>query len=134
MDDSLIFCKAVKEESEVVKGVLESYGKASGQLVNTQKSSIFFSSNTPATRRTKYKEILDDLRKAALMYVKDMIVNKARSWNGRRVNPAGKEVLANSVLLTTPTYVMACVKISRGLCRMLNSIIAKKKIGMAPRI
>lgn len=68
------------------------------------------------------------------MYVKDRIVNKARSWNGRRVNPAGKEVLTKSVLLTIPTYVIACVKISRGLCRMLNSTIAKKKIGMVPRI
>lgn len=93
-NDSLIFYKAVKEESEIVKDVLELYGKASGQLVNIHKSSILFSSNTHATRRMQCQEILGfskstkegkylglpfiigRSKRATLTYIKDRISKK----------------------------------------------------------
>ena len=48
-DDSLLFCKATQNEVEVIFGMLQAYANASGQCINLEKSSIFFSSNTSAS-------------------------------------------------------------------------------------
>ncbi|KAL0288473.1 UNVERIFIED_CONTAM: hypothetical protein Scaly_2729500 [Sesamum calycinum] len=50
-DDTLIFCKATETELGMIWRLLETYGKASGQLINFDKSSIVFSSNTPQDTR-----------------------------------------------------------------------------------
>ncbi|XP_071939813.1 uncharacterized protein [Coffea arabica] len=57
-DDTLIFCKANKEETAKVMKLLELYGKASGQIINAEKSSVFFSKNTKEGEKA---EILDTL-------------------------------------------------------------------------
>lgn len=46
-DDSLIFFKATKDNTDLVKDSLSTYEKASGQLINFDKSAITFSRNTP---------------------------------------------------------------------------------------
>ena len=43
-DDSI--CKAGAEECQVLKQIIQTYEEASGQKINTKKSSIFFSPNT----------------------------------------------------------------------------------------
>ena len=53
--DSILFCKASVEESRVLKNILQQYEDSSGQKINTDKSSIFFSPNT--SQETK-EEIL----------------------------------------------------------------------------
>ena len=45
-DDSLLFCRASVEECQQVNSLLNLYEAASGQKVNTDKTSLFFSSNT----------------------------------------------------------------------------------------
>jgi hypothetical protein len=45
-DDSLFFCKANIDECVHIQQVLEIYKKASGQKLNREKTSIFFSKNT----------------------------------------------------------------------------------------
>ena len=45
-DDSILFCKAGVEDGQVLKHILQTYEEASGQKINTEKSSIFFSPNT----------------------------------------------------------------------------------------
>ncbi|KAF7152781.1 hypothetical protein RHSIM_Rhsim01G0119200 [Rhododendron simsii] len=62
-DDSLVFCKATREESGDVKEVLDTYRQASGQLINNLKSSILFSSNTETDQRQEYKDILRKKKK-----------------------------------------------------------------------
>ncbi|XP_071920756.1 uncharacterized protein [Coffea arabica] len=44
-DDSLIFCKANSQEAKELKRILEVYEQESGQMVNLDKSSVFFSKN-----------------------------------------------------------------------------------------
>lgn len=44
-DDSMIFCKANAAQAEEVMQILKIYGKGSGQVINLDKSSIFFSRN-----------------------------------------------------------------------------------------
>ena len=46
-DDSLIFCQATKEEYSTLISILEKYEQASCQQLNQEKTSLFFSKNTP---------------------------------------------------------------------------------------
>lgn len=50
-DDSIRFCSATIEEWRRVKNLLHTYEKGSVQVVNNQKSFIFFSSNTLASNK-----------------------------------------------------------------------------------
>jgi hypothetical protein len=45
-DDSLLFCRATPSEWNRLADILEVYERASGQLLNREKKSIFFSRNT----------------------------------------------------------------------------------------
>lgn len=46
-DDSLLFLKVTEENCIAIERILTSYCQASGQVVNFEKSSIYFSPNTP---------------------------------------------------------------------------------------
>ena len=46
VDDSILFCRATLGEVEVINEVLRTYANASGQYINMEKCSVFFSSNT----------------------------------------------------------------------------------------
>ena len=47
VDDSIVFCKASMEECDRLIKVLEEYEGDSGQKLNKEKTSLFFSKNTP---------------------------------------------------------------------------------------
>ena len=57
-DDSVLFCKASGQECQALNKILELYEAASSKKINTNKSFVFFSYNTP--NNTK-KEVLDIL-------------------------------------------------------------------------
>jgi hypothetical protein len=50
-DDSLMFCKANYVEWRRLMKILEVYEASSGQKINLQKTSIFFSRNTSMMRK-----------------------------------------------------------------------------------
>jgi hypothetical protein len=56
-DDSLIFCRANFSEWNTVQSLLQVYEKASGQKLNVEKTSIFFSKNT----RQHFRESIGSL-------------------------------------------------------------------------
>ena len=47
-DDSLLFCKASRQECQKLIEILELYEVASGQKINADKSLVFFSHNAPS--------------------------------------------------------------------------------------
>ena len=51
-DDSLLFCKANSQECQNLVNILQLYEATSGQKINVDKFSVFFSSNTPNERRS----------------------------------------------------------------------------------
>jgi hypothetical protein len=55
-DDSLIFCEAFRQECDRLGTLLDLYESASGQMVNRQKTSLFFSKNTLPTIRTEIQQ------------------------------------------------------------------------------
>ena len=48
-DNSLLFHQATPREGEVAAEILQTYERASGQSINLEKSSVFFSNNTTDT-------------------------------------------------------------------------------------
>ncbi|OMO96147.1 reverse transcriptase [Corchorus capsularis] len=57
-DDSLIFLRATVAECEVLSRVLKRFELASGQLINVDKSTVLFSSNTPDSIRASIMQYL----------------------------------------------------------------------------
>ena len=57
-DDSLIFCQANQEEVLLISDTLQLYAEASGQCINFEKSSAYFSSNTYESQRLWIKQAL----------------------------------------------------------------------------
>ena len=61
-DDSLVFCKASKQEAEKLIMILKEYEEATGQLINLEKSSVFFSKNTMPDVRDEVCQALGSIK------------------------------------------------------------------------
>lgn len=57
-DDSLLFCRATPEECTALRNLLDDYEKASDQVINYAKSSMYFSKNVNEDRRIEIKNIM----------------------------------------------------------------------------
>ena len=57
-DDSLLFCQASIEECQQLITILEQYERTSGQAINRDKTSLFFSKNTRAEVRDTIQGML----------------------------------------------------------------------------
>lgn len=128
-DDSLLFFKADDETAVQVQEVLDVYCRASGQSINLDKSSIFFSKGCPEGRRNGIKEMLSVQcetltekylgmptnvgrdKNEKLQYIKDSLWKKVQGWIERTMSAAGKDVIIKSVAQTIPTYSMSCFKL-----------------------
>jgi hypothetical protein len=62
-DDILLFFSASTEGADDVKKVLEQYCNASGQRINMDKSSVFFSKGYPEAVRNGIKKCLMCIRR-----------------------------------------------------------------------
>ena len=58
-DDSLLFCRARREECNKLVEILDKHKKASGQVVNTDKFGILFSLNTRNEDKITCMDILN---------------------------------------------------------------------------
>ena len=59
-DDCLLFCRSNKEECQKIQQLLDWYEAASGQLVNKNKTTLFFSRNTAKEVQQEIKELLGE--------------------------------------------------------------------------
>ena len=58
VDDSFIFCQAIMEECQHHIHLLGCYEVASGQAINRQKTSIFFSRNTRQEVQANFQALM----------------------------------------------------------------------------
>lgn len=58
-DGSVIFGEAIVENCTAINRILDKYEKASGQMVNRDKSSLFFRPNTPTHARGEITTVLN---------------------------------------------------------------------------
>jgi hypothetical protein len=142
-DDSLLFCKANEGELKYIQETLELYEKASGQKLNKEKTSIFFSQNTKTTVREhlsslvgvpptqKYEmylglpALVGWSRVRSFKGLKGKIWEKMYGWKEIFLSQTGKEVLLKAVVQAIPTYTMSVFQLPRTLCRDINGMMSK---------
>jgi len=142
-DDSYLFIKANEKETQALKDILDTYASASGQLINMQKSEIYFSRNVPATKKNTLSNMLRVLecigtgkylglpsmigrsKKFIFNYIKDRIWNRISGWSSKMLSQAGKKVLIKSVAQAIPSDCMSVFllphSITEDIEKMLNS-------------
>jgi hypothetical protein len=142
-DDSLIFCRATPAEWYRLEGILELYERTSGQMLNRDKTSIFFSCNTndsvkeiilqlagvPATQRyDKYlglPALVGKSHTREFQSIKDRVHKRVHDWKNKFLSQAGKEVLLKAVVQAIPTYSMSLFLLPKLLCKEINSIMQR---------
>ncbi|KAK5811006.1 hypothetical protein PVK06_026323 [Gossypium arboreum] len=126
-----------------MKSVINEYKKVSGQLVNFDKSLIYFSSNVgPETQiqvggilgvrisnnSEKYlglPTIVGQQKKHAFVHIKERFLKLLNNWSLRFLLTGGKEVFLKSILQAILIYAMQCFKLSASFCLELESIMSK---------
>ncbi|XP_075662942.1 uncharacterized protein LOC142632422 [Castanea sativa] len=142
-NDSLLFCQTKQEEVHVISEVLELYVVASGQCINLEKSSVFFSSNTTEVQRVlitdalgvkevdKFESylglptLIGKSKYQAFSFLKERVWKKIQGWKGKLLSKAGKEVLIKAVAQSIPTYTMGVFQLPEKLCHELNMMCAR---------
>ena len=142
-DDSLRMCDATVSESEEVKSCLKLYGDASGQVINTSKSSIIFGSEISQQQKIEIQEALGIMKeggertylglpecfkgskKDLLNFIKEMLEGRLQGWYTKTLSMGTKEVLIKSVALALPIYAMLVFQLPKELCARLTSAIVE---------
>jgi hypothetical protein len=140
-DDSLLFCRATKEEVTHLKNIITTYQEASGQLVNVNKSEILFSRHVREDIRDSIHQILPMQRvnhfskylglpahigrskNQIFQFIQDRVWKKLKGWKERNLSFAGRVTLIKSVAQAIPTYFMSCFLLPKGLCDKIESQI-----------
>ncbi|WOG87677.1 hypothetical protein DCAR_0206908 [Daucus carota subsp. sativus] len=142
-DDSYIYCHATRDEAVQVMEILSIFEKASGQKINTGKSSVFFSRNVQqdvkdeilqvlgfheADSNTQYLGLpscIGRSKTAVLGYLKDRVSSRIQSWDGNLLNKSGKEVLIKTVTQANPTYAMSVFLLPNEMCKDMEKLMCK---------
>ena len=142
-DDSLLFCQARVGDIEKIQELLGKYERASGQKINSDKTTLFFSRNTSYATKEEIKNLLGVFeikeyerylglptvvgrrKKASLNYIKDRVWGKLQGWKEKILSQAGKEVLLKAVIQAIPTFAMSCFRLPIGLCQDIEMLIRK---------
>jgi hypothetical protein len=137
-DDSLIFMKACAESGDRLNEVPRIYGQCSGQSVNREKSSVFFSPNTPEHLRQTVKLItgisvdafterylglptaVGRITSGSFDYIAERIRAKVQGCE-RMLACAGREVFLKTVIQAIPLYSMSCFKLTKKVCKSFTS-------------
>ena len=120
-DDSIIFCKASHDNCGVLQSILTSYANASGQVVNGDKTTIFFSHNTPMQQRDSiaiffgtsittqfdtylgFPPFLGRSKKRAFGEVKERIWRRLQGWKEKLLSQSGREIFIKAMIQAIPT-------------------------------
>uniref|UniRef100_A0A2N9GDB5 Reverse transcriptase domain-containing protein n=1 Tax=Fagus sylvatica TaxID=28930 RepID=A0A2N9GDB5_FAGSY len=142
-DDSLLFCKATTGDVDRIQSILSQYEKASGQQINRQKTTIFFSKSTPLQAQRSIQDMLEvpaikqyerylglpsfvgRAKYSSFAQIKERVWSKLKGWKGKLISQAGREVLIKSVAQAIPSYAMSCFRLPNRLIQEIEVIIRR---------
>jgi hypothetical protein len=127
--DCVIFTQANQRGVDRVAQILEDYYRGSGQMVNKQKSAVFFSANCVeedkqivhdslqiplealGERYLSLPTAVGKVSDGVFSYVPDRFRNFICGWSKNLLSYAGREVLIKANALAVPTYSMSCFRL-----------------------
>ena len=142
----MILCSSheqVKKSSEALQKILTQYEEASGQSINTEKSTITFSKRTPLSLKTTVRDTLSIQKEGGtgkylglpelfgrkkrdlFSSIVDRIKQKAAGWSNRFLSTAGKMTMLRSVLSPIPSFAMTCFQLPVSLCKSIQSALTQ---------
>ncbi|KAA3460139.1 reverse transcriptase [Gossypium australe] len=139
-DDLVIFCKAEMDQAILLKEILKRFCDLSGHKISTTKSNIFFSKGVDINLSEQISQFFgfqkvpnlgsylgvpllhDRVTKSTLNFVIEKVRSKLQNWEARKLSLAGRITLAQSVLLTIPSYFMQSLAIPKGVCDEIEKI------------
>uniref|UniRef100_A0A2N9FNQ8 Reverse transcriptase domain-containing protein n=1 Tax=Fagus sylvatica TaxID=28930 RepID=A0A2N9FNQ8_FAGSY len=142
-DDSLFFCDASTENCSRLLEVLSTYERASGQVVNRDKTAFFFSKNTPDHKRDIIQQmwgvrgsvnferylglpvLVGKSKQQTFNGLKEMLAWRLQGWKKQSLSKAGRAVLIKTIAQVIPTYTMSCFKLPKVWCDSVNSLVFK---------
>ncbi|XP_030963385.1 uncharacterized protein LOC115984504 [Quercus lobata] len=126
-----------------IQAILSLYERASGQKLNREKTSIFFSKAINVARRQEISDFLGvpevkeyekylglpavvgRNKKESLRYIKERVWNKIQGWREKLLSQAGRETLLKAVVQAIPSFAMSCFKLPVSLCNEIEAMIRK---------
>ena len=142
-DDSLLFCKATTDDVNRIQGILSLYEKASGQQINRQKTTIFFSKSTPIPTQNVIQNMLGvpaikqyerylglpsfvgREKYSSFAQIKERVWSKLKGWKEKLISQAGRETLIKSVAQAIPSYAMSCFRLPNRLIKEIEVLIRR---------
>lgn len=142
-NDSLLFCKASTRESQNLMVTLDLYEAASGQKINVNNCSIFFSNNTSPELKAEILEVMSPMqdskhnkylglpsiigksKKEVFVEVKEKVAKKLSGWKEKMKSMGGREILIKAVAQAIPTYTMSCFLLSKRLCDEIEGMMRR---------
>ncbi|XP_057422210.1 uncharacterized protein LOC130716023 [Lotus japonicus] len=142
-DDSILFARASLEEAECVQNILATYERASGQMINFDKSMLSVSRNVLENcfqdlqqmlgvkavesydRYLGLPTIIGRSKTQVFRFIKDRVWKKLKGWKEKTLSRAGREVLIKAVAQAIPSYVMSCFILPDSLCQEIEGMIAR---------
>lgn len=139
----MFFIPTDQQNCTILKCILTLYEEASGQRINTDKSSLSFAAKTTSRVRNEIKRTLGITKEGGVgKYLglpehfgrrkKDLfhsIVNKikikAAALSTRFLSSAGKLTLLKAVLSAIPSFAMTCFPLPVGICNMIQSALTR---------
>jgi hypothetical protein len=137
----MLFCISNSVEWRRLIKILASYEAGSGQKLNLNKTSIFFSRNTSLERKQEILS-LSGLTEAhridkclglpsfvgkfinlAFHDIIDKVAQRLGNWKVKFLSQVGKEVLLKAVVQAIPTYCTGVFQLPISLCKELNQMM-----------
>ncbi|XP_030945645.1 uncharacterized protein LOC115970113 [Quercus lobata] len=140
-NDSIIFYRATSDDCAHLEQILETYEHATGQQLNREKTSSFFSHNTPLETQEDIKNrfgaeiirqhetylglpsLVGRSKRNTFRALKERLDNKLSGWKEKLPSQAGKEILIKAVAQDIPTYTMSVFKLPDTLCDEMTSMV-----------
>ncbi|CAN6558737.1 unnamed protein product [Malus baccata var. baccata] len=125
-DDTLICLQANLRNGENIMHILNKYCLASGQMMNSHKSSLGSLLGMPVVSDPGVylglPAIWGRSKRSSLAFVKGRVMGKIQGWKQSALSFAGKEVLLKAVVQAIPTYPMNLFKFPAAVCKDLDSM------------
>ncbi|KAL2531794.1 Uncharacterized protein Adt_05145 [Abeliophyllum distichum] len=142
-DDMIIFANGQKQSIRRVLHCIEHYERASGQLVNRDKSGIILPKRATIQQIHRLEHLtgfrhqqqsvtylgVPLFKGHRKIFLYDDLIQKVRSrisgWASRLLSPGGRITLIRSVLSSLPLYLLQILKPPKAVLKKLESIFAR---------